>query len=331
MTESNVTDSKDQADKPALSGRAATGARVALVETWQAAKKTFAFALAADDYGAPWRDRLTKSADRIRDLTQQDADVALYMMLQTAANDTENYSASHSMYCAVVADLCASYLEFPEAEAAAVRNAALTMNLGMLSIQNSMAQQIEALSPAQKSHIEVHAAGSVELLKSAGVDDPLWLETVRRHHRPVDEGESADPLTPPQRLAQLLQRIDVFTAKLSRRKTRPGASATIAARDACLDDTGLPDATGATMLRVLGLYPPGSFVRLVNGDFAVVVRRGQKAHTPMVACVRRADGGVISPPVALDTQLRQNAIQRSLSADDVKVRLDHERVVGARS
>ena len=144
MTESNVTDSKDQADKPALSGRAATGARVALVETWQAAKKTFAFALAADDYGAPWRDRLTKSADRIRDLTQQDADVALYMMLQTAANDTENYSASHSMYCAVVADLCASYLEFPEAEAAAVRNAALTMNLGMLSIQNSMAQQIEA-------------------------------------------------------------------------------------------------------------------------------------------------------------------------------------------
>ena len=85
------------------------------------------------------------------------------------------------------------------------------------------------------------------------------------------------------------------------------------------------------MLRVLGLYPPGSFVRLVNGDLAVVIRRGQKAHTPIVACVRRANGGVISQPVALDTRLRQNAVQRSLSADDVKIRLDHERAVGARS
>ena len=331
MTEEQASDNEAQAEKPALSERAAAAARVALVETWQATKKTFAVTLAAAGDGAPWLDRLSKSADRIRDVTRQDADVALYMMLQTAANDTENYSASHSIYCAVVADLCSAYLEFPEAEATAVRNAALTMNIGMLSMQNSMSQQIDAPSSEQKLRIAEHAAGSVELLKSAGVDDALWLETVRRHHRPIDEGESSDPLTPTQRMAQLLQRIDVFTAKLSRRKTRPGSTATIAARDACLDDTGLPDATGATMLRVLGLYPPGSFVCLVNGDLAVVIRRGQKAHTPIVACVRRANGGVISQPFALDTQLRQNAIQRSLSADDVKVRLDHERVVGARS
>ena len=331
MTEESAPDNGAKAEKPAMSERAAAAQRVALVEAWQATKKTFAVAMAATHDGAPWLERIAKSAERIRELTQQDADVALYMMLQAAANDTENYSASHSIYCAVVAELCCAYLEFPEAETVAVRNAALTMNIGMLSMQNSMSQQTEAPSAEQKASIAEHAAGSVELLKSAGVADPLWLETVRRHHRPIDEGESADPLTPPQRLAQLLQRIDVFTAKLSRRKTRPGSTATIAARDACLDGTGLPDATGATMLRVLGLYPPGSFVRLVNGDLAVVIRRGQKAHTPIVACVRRANGGVISQPVALDTRLRQNAVQRSLSADDVKIRLDHERAVGARS
>jgi len=315
---------------PGSAERVSAGARAERVDSWQGSKKSFAFALAADDYETAWLDRLSKLAKRIRELTAQDPDVALYMMLQTATTDSDNYSASHAMFCAVVADLCAAYLEWPEAEAEAVRNAALTMNVGMLLMQNSMAQQIEPLSPAQRLRVTDHPAKSVELLQTAGVDDPLWLETVRRHHHPVDEGENADPLTPPQRLAQLLQRIDVFTAKLSKRKTRPGSTATVAARDACLDMSGLPDATGATMLRVLGLYPPGSFVRLVSGEIGVVIRRGDKAHTPVVACVRRGDGGTISQPIVRDTGNLLHAVQRSLSADEVKVRLDHERVVGAR-
>ena len=306
-------------------------ARASGVDQWQAIKKSFAFALAADDYETNWLDRLTKTANRIRELSEQDPDVALYMMLQAATHDVDNYSTNHAMFCAVVADLCTSHFEWPEAEVAAVRGAALTMNVSMLLMQNSMAQQPESPSPAQKLRVEDHPARSVELLKSAGIDDALWLETVRRHHRPVDEGESIDPLTTPQRLAQLLQRIDVFTAKLSKRKTRAGARATVAARDACLDASGLPDATGATMLRVLGLYPPGSFVRLASGEIGVVIRRGQKAHTPVVACVRRADGAVISRPSVRDTSSRLHAIQRSLSADEANIRLDHERVIGARS
>jgi hypothetical protein len=116
----------------------------------------------------------------------------------------------------------------------------------------------------------------------------------------------------------------------TKRKTRPGSTATVAARDACLDTSGLPDATGATMLRVLGLYPPGSFVRLVNGEIGVVIRRGDKAHTPAVAWVRRGDGGMINPPMVRDTVNRLHTVQRSLAADQVKIRLDHERVVGAR-
>ena len=310
--------------------RPTAASRAARVDSWQTIKKSFAFALAADDYETGWLDRLSKSAARVRELTEQDPDTALYMMLQAATNDTENYSASHAMFCAVVADLCAAYFEWPEAEATAVRNAALTMNVGMLLMQDSMAQQLESLSSAQKLRVEEHPTKGVELLKSAGVNDSLWLETVRRHHRPVDDGEACDPLTPPQRMAQLLQRIDVFTAKLSRRRTRPGSTATVAARDACLDASGLPDATGATMLRVLGLYPPGSFVWLASGEIGVVVRRGEKAHTPVVACVRRGDGGTISQPMARDTSNRIHAVQRSLSANEAKIRLDHERVIGAR-
>lgn len=330
MSQEDVPESAVNTGPVGMTERSAGIARAAAVDQWQVIKKAFAGALAADDYETNWLNRLAKSASRVRELTAHDPDVALYMMLQAATNDVDNYSASHAMFCAVVADLCSAHFGWPEEEAAAVRSAALTMNVGMLLMQNSMAQQTESPSPAQKLRIEDHPTRSVELLKRAGVDDPLWLETVRRHHRPFDEGEGGDPLAVPQRLAQLLQRIDVFTAKLSKRKTRPGSSATVAARDACLDTSGLPDATGATMLRVLGLYPPGSFVRLASGEIGVVIRRGERAHTPIVACVRRADGGVHSQPIARDTSDRLHAVQRSLSANDVNMRLDHERVVGAR-
>ena len=150
-----------------LMERASAGTRAGRVDAWQAIKKLFAFTLAADDYDTAWLDRLSKLAMRIRELTAHDPDVALYMMLQTATDEIDNYSAKHAMFCAVVADLCAAYFEWPEAEAVAVHNAALTMNIGMLLMQNAMAQQTASLSPAQKLRIQDHPAKSVELLKSA--------------------------------------------------------------------------------------------------------------------------------------------------------------------
>ena len=301
-----------------------------LVDAWQALGKTVGFALAADDYEVAWLDRLSKLLVRLRELTAKNPDLSLYMMLQAATGPIENYSAHHAVFCAVVGDLCSSYLEWPEAEAQALQRAALTMNLGMQLQQNAMALQLEPLSSAQRARVEEHPAKSVELLHKAGVTDALWLETVRRHHRPIDEGESSDPLTAPQRLAQLLQRIDVFTAKLSRRKTRAGASATVAARNACLGASGVPDATGATMLRVLGLYPPGTFVRLAGGETGVVTRRGNKAHTPIVASLRRNDGGLYSQPILRDTSEPNRAVQRSLSAEEAKIRLEHRRIWSAK-
>ena len=50
-------------------------ARASGVEQWQAIKKSFAFALAADDYETNWLDRLTKTANRMRELSEQDPDL----------------------------------------------------------------------------------------------------------------------------------------------------------------------------------------------------------------------------------------------------------------
>ena len=298
-----------------------------LVEPWQTLKMNVAMHLSAPQKDAAWLDRLKPLSLRVRQLAMLDADVAVYMMLQTAMNDVDHYSAHHAMFCAVVIDLCAGWFEWPDTETEALFHAALTMNLSMLALQDVLTKQEGALSTEQKRRVDEHPAQSAELLRAAGVTDDLWLETVRRHHRPVRDSEADAALQPAQRLAQLLQRVDVFTAKLSRRKTREAASPAVAARDACLDSSGLPDAIGATMLRVLGLYPPGSYVRLATGELAVVTRRGAKAHTPEVVCVRKPDDSVMTRLLVRDTADPQYAVQRGLRSRDLKIVLNHEKVL----
>lgn len=276
-----------------------------------------------------WLERLDALLTQVRELTNEDIDSALYLMLQTASQVVERYSACHGLFCCIVGDLCARWLEWSTTDVETLRRAALTMNIGMQEAQDVMARQIEPLSLEQKRLVNEHPAKSERLLRSAGVEDVLWLETVLRHHELSGEDESTVALQPALRLAQLLQRIDVYTAKLSRRRARAGTSATIAARDACLGPGGKPDAIGVTMLRVLGLYPPGSFVQLANGEIGVVTGRGVKAHTPLVACLRREDGALLRTPTLRDTSQTDCAVRRSLTSHDARIVVHHERTLMA--
>jgi hypothetical protein len=327
MTNSDQLAAVEAANGPAVRRSVAAAAR--LVELWQTLKMNFAVLMSVPPAEPGWLGRLEAAAEHLRHHASLDQDVALYMLLQTAAHDVDHYSAHHSMLCALVVDLCAVRLDWPAEEIDALFHAALTMNLGMRALQDEMARQTGGPTKHQRQCVAEHPAKGVGLLQAAGVTDALWLDTVRRHHRPIEEGESGDTLQPSQRLAQLLQRVDVFTAKLSRRRSREGISATVAAREVCLDDTGRPDPIGAMLLRVLGLYPPGSYVRLAGGEFAVVTRRGAKAHEPIVACLRGADGMAMTRPLPRDSSDPRYGVRRGALASDLNYVLNHARVLGS--
>lgn len=297
------------------------------IDRWEQAKRRLSVLLREPSPDAAWVDRLRAEAAGQRALAARDPDAALYLLVQMAAGEPERYSAHHALLCAVVVELCSQWFEWPDGEAESLRLAALSMNLAMSVMQDALAKQPGPLSQEQRRAVEEHPRASEALLAAAGVADPLWLGIVRHHHDPVKHAELETSLSAHRRLAALLHRVDVYTAQLSRRANREGRSPSIAARDACLDAGGLPDAIGATLLRVLGLYPPGSYVLLANGELGVVVQRGDKAHTPVVAALRRADGGLHMQPMRRDCALRSQAIVRGASAGELKVRLHHERVL----
>ena len=74
------------------------------------------------------------------------------------------------------------------------------------------------LTAAQRQVIDTHAAQSAQLLSDYGIGDTDWLEAVRDHHT-----QTPGPLrarTAAQQYARLIQRADMFAARLAPRAGR---------------------------------------------------------------------------------------------------------------
>jgi hypothetical protein len=297
------------------------------LEEWDQLMARAARLLRESVIDSAWVERFTDLTLSVRTLARRNVDMALYVLIQANVRGFDYYSAQHAMICQVIAELAAEWMEWPEEERQALALAALSMNVSMTALQDSLAKQNTALSEGQRELVSAHADTSADMLTKAGVVEPVWLYVVQHHHR-VQESESGDAARAGPRLAELLRRVDIYTAKLSSRGSRLSITPAMAARDACLGAGGHPDSIGATLLRVVGLYPPGTFVELANGETAVVIERGEKAHTPIVASIRREDGGVLMQPLRRDTLRTGLTVKRGIEPSRVRVMFDHRRTLG---
>ena len=264
--------------------------------------------LRAPGQGGAWLSMIDSIGRRIRSLVERDADTALYLQVQGAQRAQDHYSSQHALFCAVVVDLCLQHLNVDEAERQSASLATLTMNVSMMELQNELIHRERTPTLDQRRVIDGHAQASAQLLRQVGVQDPIWLEVVELHHTdpPPETGYAA--LSPTQRLASVVRRVDVFTAKMSSRRFRAGMPATLAARAACLGPDGRPDVVGSAVIKSLGMYPPGSYVKLASGEVAVVTRRGIKANEPVVASLVGRDGRPLAAATPRDTAERGHAV-----------------------
>ena len=89
-----------------------------------------------------------------------------------------------------------------------------------------------------------------------------------------------------------------------------------------------PSQLGELLVRRLGLYLPGSYVRLQSNEIAVVTRSTPALNAPMVMAIIGKDGIPLSSPSLRDTAQPAFAIKDTVSSDEVKVRLDPSRLFG---
>ncbi|MCE4554117.1 hypothetical protein [Pelomonas cellulosilytica] len=264
--------------------------------------------------------RLAQLRDTALKRLNAQPDATLMLLIFESSQAFEDYSARHGLLALLLCDLVARQLSLAPELREALQGAALTMNYGAGDTQDRLAAQAGPATQAQRQSLSLHGEQAAGRLASAGITNEAWLTAVRLHHE-AGPGPLA-PRGPGEMLARLLQRIDLFGARLSPRRSRKAMSGAAAARAVFLDELGQPDEAGAALIKTVGLYPPGSIVRLANGEVGIVFKRGYSANEPLVAALLGKSGSPLSNPVPRDTRLAAQAITASLAPAELKLRVN---------
>jgi HD-GYP domain-containing protein (c-di-GMP phosphodiesterase class II) len=282
--------------------------------------------LLRDNQSPHFLDRLDRFHQQLNRLSRSNPDGTLFALIYLSATDARQYSATHSMLVSVMCGLAArEVLKWIAEEETLLCKAALTMNFGMTDLQDRLAVQLEAPTAAQRRAIKEHPQRSAEMLASAGVKDQRWLDVVRAHHTQTPGPLQARSLT--DRLARLIQRADMFAARLAPRASRVPIVPAAAMQACYFDENREIDEAGAALIKAVGIYQPGSFVRLASNEVAVVVKRGQNTTTPRVAVLVNRSGLPTVEPTLRDSAQADYRIVASVPHREVKVKLNLERLL----
>lgn len=260
--------------------------------------------------------------------TNPDISLACILFKQTA----EGYSSRHLMDAAILSIMVARSMHIPTSEAESIAAAALTMNIGMLRLQEDLQNRSEHPTDEERVLIRKHPELSVSLLKEAGVSDPLWLAYVLSHHENVDgsgypTGMAGDRISVG---AKIIAVADRYTAMIAPRKFRKAIHPTQALRNLLIDGGKTNDEKiNAFFIKELGIYPPGCCVKLASGETAVVMFKGITATTPAVQVIRNQLGDALPYPENRNSGIERFAIKEGILLEAKEIPFTMQQIWGA--
>lgn len=284
------------------------------------------YALLRDPNPASFCGRLDKLHQQLSYLSRINPDGTLFALVHLSSSELQLYSATHAMLVSVMCGLAArEVLKWPPEMEAILCRSALTMNIGMTELQDRLAQQKQAVSADQRRLIDQHADRSARILGQLGIDEPLHIEAVLWHHIKIPGPLAGRP--PGQRMARLIQRADMFASRLAPRISRYPESPASAMQASYFDENRQVDEAGAALIKAMGIYTPGSYVRLASEEIAVVVKRGANTTTPRVAILINRAGMPTGEMIVRDTSKPEFRILAGVPHRDVNVKLNLERLL----
>ena len=271
-----------------------------------------------------FRGQIESLARLIQQQARRSPDTALAAIILT---DQRRYPIIHSIHVAVLVELVAARLEWLPDRRISLICAALTQNLAMIDLQMTLCTQRIAPSLAQRTEIQRHPKLAHEMLIEAGVTDPRWLRAVLEHHEAVGGGGYPFGIVMPSEEALLIQTADVFAAKVSPRAARKPVTPQEAARTLYLaSGDGERNPYVAVLIKEIGIFPPGTFVRLANGETGLVTRRGPNANTPEVLSLISPHGMSYAAPLTRMTERKGMEVVTVIPRDQLKVEINVSRI-----
>lgn len=234
--------------------------------------------------------RLLNLAKTLDSMCRQAPDASLALVHLYSISPT----IQEQMLCyGILCHMIARAFGLEEKRAQVLTAAALTANLALVRVADQLNASNKLLTENQRQVIRKHPQRSVEALKAAGIDNKLLHKIIAQHHEQADGSGYPDGLSGTDILpeAEILALSERYVAMITRRAYRERLNITQARKlIATLADGHLRPAIPRSLLTVLGEYPPGMLVRLVNGEVGVVTRRAVLARGPFVKAIFDPEG-----------------------------------------
>jgi HD-GYP domain-containing protein (c-di-GMP phosphodiesterase class II) len=267
---------------------------------WKGIQGALAVLLADGPANSSFSERVVQQAQLVMEVCAKAPDLALAAITLV---EFRRYSLAHSLHVAVLCELIARRGDFDEGARLSLCCAALTENIAMIELQQSLYHQDGALSAEQRHVVDQHPMAGARLLQSRGVTDREWLRAVLEHHETQEGTGYPRHIKNPSMLAVLIHTCDVYASQITGRTYRKAMLAPDAAKKLYLEmaqNTENPFA--ALLIKEFGMYVPGTFVRLANGEVGVVrARNAETATAPQVSVLISAKGLRHTEPVQRQT------------------------------
>lgn len=259
-------------------------------------------------------------------LYHTDPDACLgYPRLAPVGSDTLN----HDLHVLFVAVMLAEYLEFSEAQCESLAAAALTMNMSDVALHERLYDGFVTGEDWVK--LRAHPADAANLLQRVGISDPNWLECVRQHHENMDGSGYPGNLKGGEisLAARILHVADVYCTKIGARHYRPPKSARVAFKELFGAERNYLDSQIASLLlRRLGLFPPGTLVRLANRESACITRPGRNGRIRFAISFLDARGRLLETPRERDLTTRAYSVRNLIGVEPLWPKINWSQLWG---
>ncbi|MCG6551443.1 MAG: hypothetical protein L7F77_03880 [Candidatus Magnetominusculus sp. LBB02] len=267
--------------------------------------------------------------------------VAICGMIQRLCNENEDlaigvtfldkdmrYTIKHPIHVAIICEAIAKGMAYSQEDRMPMLAAALTMNISMIELQEEMQFQSAPLSQYQKSVLLEHPVADHKLLQELGVTDNIWLTAILQHHESMDgsgypRGLSGSSVTPQ---SQLISLTDIYTAMLSSRTYRAPMPSNGAMKKIFMANKKLGNVELELFVKNLGIYPPGTVVRLQNGEIGVVKYRGEKIDQPIVQALVNPNGTLRYSPQLRNTMAVEYKVVSPIPTKQINFVINKEHV-----
>jgi HD-GYP domain-containing protein (c-di-GMP phosphodiesterase class II) len=281
----------------------------------------------SDSDAERFADRLEHLAARIQRLCRADNNAALaYVLLGQAPQ----YAVRQHINVAILSALMLSRLPAQSVRSEMAVCAALTMNTATVELHEELYWVNGPLEERMRAALREHPLASVHMLRGLGVEDPGWLQIVEQHHEALDGSGYPRGIKGEQvcKEARIIGIADRYNGMVMNRAHRRGIAPDFALKELARRDRQATDpALLGLLVKVIGVYPPGTVVALVNKEVGVVTTRLLDLKHPIVRTFYIDPYWPYDKPIKRFTsKMPQFAIARALPRDELNFTIDPEQL-----